>query len=336
VKRTLSLILTLAALAWPVSQAQAKAISVAPNWSPMVMIGLDVAWTDSNNPAAGGYVTISGRTSSASAPVTPGTTNLKSVGWQLENGSTFQVGDYFTPPLGVLNGASFGRSFGWYSASDLPTGYVWKIVQTSASQGLKVYDPYSSTFGELFTIAAGNAVTYNGNSSNYPNPDLVNGVPEYTDEMFHPVYAVPAQTGSVSATYTVYLATTAGTVVGNVTPGYERFNFNATRNAGTLLTGDATIDGKVDFADYLALEANFGAAGTGAWNTGDFNADRKVDFSDYLILESNFGAASAVPEPTTLTLMALATMLLVKWRTMGTGSDTCGVYTVVNRNTSGY
>jgi len=64
--------------------------------------------------------------------------------------------------------------------------------------------------------------------------------------------------------------------------------------AAPKIPGDATGDGKVDFNDYLCLEAYFGTVGTGTWAHGDFNNDKNVDFSDYLILEAHFGAVSAL------------------------------------------
>jgi hypothetical protein len=74
--------------------------------------------------------------------------------------------------------------------------------------------------------------------------------------------------------------------------------------------GDATDDRRVSFADYLALEANFGKTSGVGWAQGDFNYDGKVKFADYLILEANFG--KSVPEPGTLALLAVA--MLVKPR----------------------
>jgi hypothetical protein len=235
-----SLLLASAALFVYMSQASAATMTSPPNWSPMVMFGLEVSWTNPADPSQGGAILIDGRSSSAAAPDTPATArNLKNAGWPLVNGTTFQAGDVFAAPYDVLNGTSFGRSFGWYASADLPAGYVWKIVETSATAGLKVYDPYAASFRELFGSADGNAITYNGNASNYPGPDQVNGSPEYTDQMLHPVFAVPAQTGPVFAQFAIYLAAADGSVVANVTPAYERFNFNATPEPATLLLAGA-------------------------------------------------------------------------------------------------
>ncbi|MGC4032404.1 MAG: autotransporter-associated beta strand repeat-containing protein [Tepidisphaeraceae bacterium] len=93
------------------------------------------------------------------------------------------------------------------------------------------------------------------------------------------------------------------------------------------LYGDADLDGDVDFNDFLALQANFGTAGT-RFDQGNFNYDGLTDFNDFLVLQSNFGqsvtgadvavtagqlevlaafaSANAVPEPTSLAVLALA------------------------------
>jgi len=82
-----------------------------------------------------------------------------------------------------------------------------------------------------------------------------------------------------------------------------------------LVTGDADLNGKVDFQDYLALESSFGntvTPGTGA----DFDNNGVIDFQDYLALESNFGTGAVVetPEPMTLSLLGLGALALIRRR----------------------
>jgi hypothetical protein len=79
----------------------------------------------------------------------------------------------------------------------------------------------------------------------------------------------------------------------------------------SVLFGDANADGKVDFKDYLFLEANFGKTGM-VWAQGDFNGDSKVSFADYLILEPNFGKST--PEPATLSLLAFGGLAMLRRR----------------------
>jgi hypothetical protein len=71
-------------------------------------------------------------------------------------------------------------------------------------------------------------------------------------------------------------------------------------------TGDANGDDLVDLNDFGILKANFGVEGTLA--QGDFVRDGKIDLNDFGALKANFGAPVAVPEPSTLVLLALATL----------------------------
>ncbi|MDP9174848.1 MAG: hypothetical protein M3O30_13435 [Planctomycetota bacterium] len=52
--------------------------------------------------------------------------------------------------------------------------------------------------------------------------------------------------------------------------------------------GDANLDGKVDFSDFVILSNHYGGTFTN-WDQGNFNYDSTVDFSDFVILSNNFG-----------------------------------------------
>jgi len=89
----------------------------------------------------------------------------------------------------------------------------------------------------------------------------------------------------------------------------------------TSRPGDANIDGRVDFSDYLVLESHFG--GPGGRSQGDFNQDGTVDFSDYLAMESNFGNSAAnVPEPGVLLMLGTGVMMLLGKRSPRVGLAT--------------
>lgn len=95
------------------------------------------------------------------------------------------------------------------------------------------------------------------------------------------------------------------------------------------LPGDATLNGTVDFNDFLALQNNFNAVGT-SFAQGNFNGDSQTDFNDFLILQNNFGqsiagapaaftadevaaitafAQATVPEPATLGIISLGALV---------------------------
>jgi hypothetical protein len=94
--------------------------------------------------------------------------------------------------------------------------------------------------------------------------------------------------------------------------------------------GDANIDGTVNLADFNRLAANFGLAAGAVWGQGDFTYDGVVNLSDFNRLAANFGLsagpdgvvdpedwaalASAIPEPGTLSLVAVAGLGLLKRR----------------------
>ena len=83
------------------------------------------------------------------------------------------------------------------------------------------------------------------------------------------------------------------------------------------LPGDANLDGKVDVNDLTVVLSHFGKSGM-SWSTGDFNGDGRVNVNDLTILLSNFGQTfgapsggnlAAVPEPSTLALLAAIGLL---------------------------
>jgi fibronectin-binding autotransporter adhesin len=104
---------------------------------------------------------------------------------------------------------------------------------------------------------------------------------------------------------------------------------------GPELLGDANLDGLTNFADFVQLSNNYGKSNT-SWLTGDFNNDNTTNFADFVLLSNHYGQSfagnaftatpeelaalsafadsHAVPEPASLTLLALAAPLLLRRR----------------------
>jgi autotransporter-associated beta strand protein len=107
-------------------------------------------------------------------------------------------------------------------------------------------------------------------------------------------------------------------------------------------TGDLNLDGTVTIADFLGLAGKFNTVGTATWQDGDLNYDRSVTIADFLALAGNFNSSytgslgeasaedfqllasfasshgvdpsvigSAVPEPATLSLLAVGAIGLM-------------------------
>ena len=82
--------------------------------------------------------------------------------------------------------------------------------------------------------------------------------------------------------------------------------------------GDSNLDGEVGLSDLVTLATNYNQAGI--WYDGDFNGDGIVSLADLTSLATNFGAETVViegapiPEPATLSLLALGWMTLAKKR----------------------
>jgi len=85
----------------------------------------------------------------------------------------------------------------------------------------------------------------------------------------------------------------------------------------SALPGDATLDGVVDAADYMALKEGLGAAFGAKYGDGDFDLDGDVDLADLAILRDNLGqgpAGGTAPEPGVLSLMGLGCLALLRRR----------------------
>jgi len=93
-----------------------------------------------------------------------------------------------------------------------------------------------------------------------------------------------------------------------------------------LIDADTDLDGDVDYYDYAAARDAFATGGAAEWAGGDSDLDGDLDALDYLALKMNYGhrlagsppttaagpaAGAAIPEPATLSLLALGALAFV-------------------------
>ena len=100
--------------------------------------------------------------------------------------------------------------------------------------------------------------------------------------------------------------------------GNANYNMIYFRNSlAEPLPGDANCDGVVDAADAAILASNWLITSMVTWEMGDFNDDGAIDDIDATILATNWGRGAIganVPEPYTLMLMLLGSMMLMIYR----------------------
>jgi hypothetical protein len=95
--------------------------------------------------------------------------------------------------------------------------------------------------------------------------------------------------------------------------------------------GDATLDGIIDGDDYAAIDAGFSASSSGYAN-GDFDYNGRINADDYFLIDRNYssqpgpilpgplaevGGVTAVPEPTSLSVLTLISAAMLGRRRRG-------------------
>lgn len=113
----------------------------------------------------------------------------------------------------------------------------------------------------------------------------------------------------------------ADTITGTATVATEGWSFDPATGSvvfGAVVSmcnpntmGDLDGNGTVEFADFLAMSANFGQAAADH-TSGDIDCNGTVEFADFLVLSANFGqtvGSQPVPEPAGLALLCSAGLL---------------------------
>ena len=139
---------------------------------------------------------------------------------------------------------------------------------------------------------------------------------------------VTSQSSATTGNFTSIGIATAQQVKGLASPGDTAvFAGQTVTGTDTLVMytygGDANLDGKINVYDYGHIDSSI-PIGLSGWINGDFNYDGKINVDDYGIIDFNIGiqgapfptaagigsgalgGVTAVPEPTTLSLVGLA------------------------------
>ena len=174
-----------------------------------------------------------------------------------------------------------------------------------------------STIGALFNsgtfaIGQGSALRVNGSLDNSGTVDVSGAMLiDYSASAPTPIAVVGAQIAaarngglwdrpgitSTRARLDPQAATTLGTVEGSEflawNGGTATFSGFQVDSSSVLVkytwNGDANLDGRVTFDDYVRIDTGFNTHLT-AWSNGDFNYDGVVNFDDYVLIDIAFNA----------------------------------------------
>jgi len=220
-------------------------------------------------------------------------------GWRVVGDGGVKVGDFWQSPQGVQSIDLCGTQSGGIQQF-VPTTVAQRYVLTFAMAGNPNGDPPVKVM--TFRVGDNDPQLLSFDTTGHSNSDM--GWTYHT----YPFIATADSTELVFSS----------TILASYGPTLDDVHVNA------VPLGDADEDLRVGFSDLLLLAQNYGST-TATWNTGDFDGDGAVTFSDLLTLAQNYGTdasdppdatAASVPEPLTLSLVALSTPLLTRRRSL--------------------
>jgi len=121
--------------------------------------------------------------------------------------------------------------------------------------------------------------------------------------------------GAADLEFVVNLAET-GPYTGTVEYDDGVANFGGGGLCDPNTQGDLDGNGRVEFADFLAMSTSFGTS-VASHTQGDIDCNGMVEFADFLVLSTNFGqavGAQAVPEPSANGLLLMSVLFLTGLR----------------------
>ena len=154
------------------------------------------------------------------------------------------------------------------------------------------------------------------------NATKANALITLRDQVFYGLtHATGITTSGIPSNFGIAVADNNALATPFTTFGGQPVDTNSLLVSPELL-GDADLNGKVDLSDLSTVLNNFGST-TPAWTSGNFDNATTIDLTDLSDVLNNFGATNPnanvspltpTPEPTTLALLALPAIALLRRR----------------------